>query len=94
MNNEEKARELSQKYGACFDDCCVDEVHDAAIEMAEWKDEENRKNFFRNNCSECKFFKTINKEPIYGYCNKNKWTFELWQVDARLTICSMFEKGE
>lgn len=39
MNNEEKARELSQKYGGCYNDCCGEEVYNAAMEMANWKDE-------------------------------------------------------
>lgn len=39
MTNEEKARELAQKYGGCYNDCCSEEVYNAAMEIVKWKDE-------------------------------------------------------
>lgn len=45
MTNEEKARELSNKWGVencVYGDNSWYECHDAALEMAEWKDHQVR----------------------------------------------------
>lgn len=40
-----------------------------------------------NNCENCAFLNIINRKPVYAYCLRNRWVFELWDVDCRKTIC-------